>query len=322
MGILCTYYFYMLLTFIHCGVLFTTAGCNNVPISDTLPLSSKDTPLKEERKENVIQSLKKGQKPFEAMLTGQISWRNEDIREELKSVINFLYAKAFEKGQRFDQGTYVVEVNESFLKLLKSFPGVYKRFSSHAHPGEQKNTQHYGFDFKVGDIYPMGKKHILFFSLIIENQAYCFLKPENHGVANVVDTLRHGHEYMFSIAKRVGILNAAPKDGKIHRKERVKYLPICIKKLVEELKNKLTKKGINDVKTGTVVLYSEGVFKENYKNRGISYITECLKECESDEEYSEMTTQFKQVFEDLGLDHLAIRLAQEVILTRNELLAR
>ena len=286
------------------------AGAPNQLFSNTV-LSSTD-------------SIAKGKTYFETMLKGDQAWvrYKKSPQEALGHVMNFLYHAAAKKNQQFDEGTYIVEVSEKFLTLLQGLPDVYPRYSSHQYPGELKGSKkfnHYGFDFKDVEIYPAGKKHILFFPLNIKGTNYCFIKPENYGMADPRDRIMHAYEYGVSLLKRGGVLSIDPHN-EVHRKERIKYLPRELQELAQELIDTLCGNGEN-TEEGFVSILNPQELKENYQRQGLCYLIELFNQhMAGRSETDPLVEKLLAMYKKHQLDHPSERVAQEVILKLDELL--
>ena len=103
-----------------------------------------------------------------------------DEKEAVASIMNYLFKKAEDKGQFFQEGTYIIEgKDERLFNFLKEVSGCYERVSSHEIGDNQ--SQHFGIDMPKGSFSPKDKKHILFFSTERDSKKYLFLKSENYG---------------------------------------------------------------------------------------------------------------------------------------------
>lgn len=140
------------------------------------------------------------------------------LDEDICALIWSLTREAAEKGQEFEEGTYVIsDPNRRLYDFLISNPKAYKRASTHF---KERVKENLGLDLPNLP----GDKKTLLFGLIDEGtdiQAV-FIKPENYGVAHLVsaDFVMHGVETLAAKFRKL-IPGADDRDG--YQKERVPY---------------------------------------------------------------------------------------------------
>ncbi|GEM_PF-6560672 len=182
-------------------------------------------------------------------------------KENMGYIIWTLYGIAgqLNKGY-FTEGTFVIEDKDLRLfKLMRDSGYAYKRISSHF---KAYKTQHYGMDIEN---LPCGKHHILFGELA---NGRIFIKPENHGLSGIQDTLEHGKEYVVAQARKIEsiryLFNMLSDQDPSFKKERISpELLAQFEKLLKEI----------EIDKETIKQHMETA-----KNFGVQKIISILKE--------------------------------------------
>jgi len=265
-------------------------------------------------------SPEKGKELLEEIFNGR-EIKKDTEQVDVAKIMRYLFQKAQQKDQTFDEGTYLIEDPDGlFFNFLTSLKGSYKRISSHTYG--DSTSSHYGFDVPEGWMQPENKRHILFFLTEKDGNKKLFLKPENYGIKQWVHFFLHGAEYVESLAVRGGLVTQDPETQRNHKKERTKYLPDDIKELLTKCKD-LLEMGSRKSDTGNFELVEDSQkLTKGLHDQGIAYLRKLIneKDITISKDLSKVLEELEEKLKDRKLDHLDIRVAQEVIFTKEELI--
>ncbi len=186
--------------------------------------------------------IEKGAKVMEDVLAGKTrKYMSDDLvyshLHAIRDLAWFLYGKALEKNQGFEEGTFVI-VDEDFklydflmtyvksknetvtgistqdpLLHMSDNPFAYSRDCSHFPLAKQKFTP-YGIDIRFAenaaaeDSLPAFKTHILF-GKIDEERHLMYIKPENHGLYKGDGFMGHATEFGVAQVRKIPTLRNA-----------------------------------------------------------------------------------------------------------------
>lgn len=269
----------------------------------------------------------------------KIPTRNqEEYLRSIISVIWFLYSQAIENGQKFDEGTFVIEdlgwrVNNflmTYVAIYGNMVSGYKKqnrieqpltetladpdlnmsFNGFAYPREsshfkvsQKLFRHYGIDVRFGDsgelpLLPASKRHILF-GKIDQNKQLLFIKPENYGIYYKDGFIYHGSEFIESNARKFG-LTSKTDDDPSYAKERIPAT------FLKEFKAALAASGIPDKQQAELLALAK---QDDYGIKILYYDDLLAKPA-----VQELEQKYSKLF-----NHLKLRTGREVIITHQDL---
>ena len=237
--------------------------------------------------------------------------------DAIKKLMVTFYGIAQQKGQGFEEGTFVIEDPQGILfTFLRQHPQANQRTSSHFADRFPKsvtagiaNTQGYGIDINfpnnsIESGYEMG--HILFNQFVHKGKSYTFIKPEHWGIGYMQVP---GHAWEFVTAQANKAIYPARDDAPTFRKERI---PQTIKKLWENLvaTSKLDKKQQEEFKIVGI---------ENKGGSGIWKMRDLIEEHKN--KFDEKTVkEFNDAIAKEQYDNLDVRKGREVIITQEDLL--
>ncbi|MCX5924798.1 MAG: hypothetical protein NT124_00665 [Candidatus Dependentiae bacterium] len=239
--------------------------------------------------------------------------------ENLRAIIWSLFAIAAQKGQSFDEGTFVIEDQNNYLyRWLATFPGAKQRLATHFQ--EYPGITYYGLNIKN---LPHNHTTLLCgsFTHNANNKQYVFIKPELHGVEEWGEWASHGVGLFQSKARKhipgaQALFGSDDQEG--WRKERV---PSAISNLFGTI-IKLANKGwahswlspASHHKNNPATLIKNGKTGGIWKMREIVHaIDEKTIPAQKKAEFKDLKTRFEA--ECKKYDHLDIRKGREVILT-------
>lgn len=276
-------------------------------------------------------------------------WKNKSHKNRLDDLISltwYFYAQAFNKGEAFSQGTFIVQdpygnfanvlmayveaendnirgTKAAFPKVFSSNPFAYARTSSHLGYSRTQGGEfeHYGIDVRyskddnVGHMLPAGKSHLLFGKIAPYGSYHpqphldIFFKPEDFGLSTK-EGVHHGAEWIVSLMRKTpGLKQIIGGDDELaYRKERV------IDAFAQEAKNAI------DLANKT----TQGFDKEDalaaIKNRGLSGFKQVIDRQInlSNDVKQAMNRVYEKYAKDY--DHLDRRIGREVILTQGDLI--
>lgn len=260
-------------------------------------------------------------------------WNGRELSNEIleqdyvASIIHYLFQKAEQKGNGFNEGAFVVEDQDHALfNRLCELSGSYKRISSHRIGNNM--SAHYGFDLPEGLIRPTDKRHVLFFSTVIDKgKKVIFIKPENYGTQQLDHLVNHSIEYLESFAKRYSLIWGDIHNPSQERKERVIYLDPSLKQAICDCIQTLSTQDDSVVcadlgDSYEFLPHNEDTLQQKFQQNGISLIVTLLQK----KEYGQSATVQGELYnlmtllDSKSMDHLNMRTAKEVILTKDELL--
>jgi hypothetical protein len=261
----------------------------------------------------------------------------------------YFYAVAIEKGQAFEQGTFVIQDNDhaiynflmNYVKMvnpaitgtlrdpastISSNVYVYSRLSSHFKQ-EQERFRHYGIDIRYPGytiaqaLLPAQKSHILFGDL---GNGYIFIKMEDAGIA-FLSVAQHAIDYLLAQV----------------RKPMVKYYletyaPAYIDDLVnnyigtdddpnyrkERVPQDVLERSFGILEKGSLTPEQKLRITLQFTQQGIHGIINELKNpaCPlSAAQRKQLIDYLKELVATEGLDHQDIRYGKEVIISRNHI---
>ena len=247
--------------------------------------------------------------------------------EPILSLIWYFYMKAYEKGQAFEQGAFMIEdPDDRLYDLLMRYAQkknndiktmapvkissnkyAYKRLSSHLkHSRSEDDPAHYGIDIRLADnarpvpYLPTLKKHLLFgkVKLPYSEKKLLFIKPEDAGLYYADGALDHGLDFVISLGRKTAPSLFGSDDEARYRKERIpKEIVSAIKKHLPREKDLLTA-----VQKYGIQAWHKVVNPNDFSDPKNLY-------------YNGLIGSGNK-----GYDHPAIRHGREVILTREEFL--
>jgi hypothetical protein len=170
----------------------------------------------------VAQLIQQGNALITAIFNGRYHKVDNEERSSLdlkaKALVWALMARAIEKGQEFDEGTFLILDPDMHLYNFMMTLGGYQRDSTH-YKGRTQGPSQWGLDLQG---LPKGKRTLLF-DLVDANTSKqaLFLKPENFGLFDPRDIAMHVYELFWA---RVNKFIAGADDLDNFRKERVPYV--------------------------------------------------------------------------------------------------
>ncbi len=250
----------------------------------------------------------------------------EDYLQNIATFLSYLFKLAVEKGQGFEEGTFLVEDPQgSIYNFLDKYPEASDRTSSHlveyfqrkypekvtTHAGK-KATRVRGIDvvqdvnlynpFGESMIPTQGGKRHLFFMRVGD---YTLIKPENWGTS-WSDILPHGYEFVVAQARKTPALQAyfGTDDEPNYRKERIPG------------------KLLNHYKEIVGIYPNSDELTARAKAYGIHEMVDNLQRIKQDQNIDASIRQkARLLFEVIqgDYDHLDVRIGREVIITQDEL---
>ncbi len=264
----------------------------------------------------------------------------QEALEKIVEVIHTFYECAVQKGQKFDEGTFVIEdknfnIYNSLLDyiqkanteitgithydkpLMVSYnPFGYARRSTHF-VDKQKEFVPYGIDIRFGlegteeALLPAGKRHLLIGKLDTQKQLI-YIKPENHGLYYKDGVPGHGHELALAQARKSPMIknlfsnwfniDLGSDDAENCRKERVP------EKFLNEFAHALIRE---EILHPSVIIELHAMAR----HKGIQALFSPL--AQRSQALEQLRIRYEISFE---YDHPEIRYGREVILTHDELL--
>ena len=296
----------------------------------------------------VRQQLDNGKKYAEDIIAGDLSAIPTGTQEEyLRSIIAiqwYLYGKAVEKGQGFEEGTFVIKDKD--FKIYNFMMGYVKKMNpaitgdvrdplamkSYNQFGYSRDASHfihlkkqfrpYGIDIRFGEngsetpLLPAYKRHILF-GRADETDHKIYIKPENYGLYYKDGFLMHAQEYGAAQVRKPNVFAQAARtiagylgyeistDQALgFRKERIPPL------FVAEFNQNLDQEDSID-------LEQKKLLKNYVKING--YQTLFLPSIVKAPKFQDLIDKCRK---DKRLDHLEDRIGEEVIFKHNELTAK
>lgn len=141
----------------------------------------------------------------------------EKSKKNMAAIMYFLHAKAREKGQQFEEGSFILEDPDGKLSTwIQSLDGCNPRISSHM---KEYNTQNYGIDVK--GLLPWNDLNtvlVIPFKHANTGKTCLFLKPEKAGTETAWDNVLHTIHFIEAQARK---LQTGGDDRPEWRKERV-----------------------------------------------------------------------------------------------------
>lgn len=261
----------------------------------------------------------------------------QEYFDAILSLMWYFYAEAINKGQKFEQGSFIVQDSQdrlftflhSYVKKMnpqswKTVAGTlgsqnpygYTRESTHLYDSKEQGSDynHYGIDARyqganssigsVQYILPIQKSHILFGRVFPrDGNKRVFIKPEDYGLYVADGLPMHGYELGFSVARKI----FGGDDAAHYRKERVeKALIARMQQMFGDSRSYLDSSG-------------QKQFLAAVKRYGVQELVRLSVALPN----GWLQASIKKYLGELGkqYDHLAWRYGREVILTNIEFIS-
>lgn len=266
------------------------------------------------------------------------SGNQKEYLDSIAALSWYLYSEAVNKGQAFNEGTFVIQDKDlklynflmGYAKLVNTnikgetqdigtytsnVPFCYPRRSSHfeycqkgSKGGQSLNKErftqygidmHYDIDAKTVPLLPHNNKHLLF-GLLDKEKNIIFIKPEGHGVYTLKDRVHHTLGFAQTVLRKVGLATL------------MKYK--LTEKSQDFLKSKITE--VKDLLDSKKIQQLGWYDNSEVKFRGLQYLS-------THKLVPEIVYELDQrEVKDCSLyDHMHMRHLEEVILTPAEFLS-
>ncbi|MDR3646158.1 MAG: hypothetical protein P4L22_01305 [Candidatus Babeliales bacterium] len=167
-------------------------------------------------------------------------YNQEKYLTDIVNLIWYFYYLAALEGKSFEEGTFLINCNQSNLivDFLSAYSASYHRISSHF---PEMKIQQFGIDIPQAQrtylMFPPFMKFHILYGKISEDEI--FIKPEDHGIGDIKDFALHSISYIQSLHRRfLGSESAESRKERIPANITTAW-KILTKLLINETNNKL-----------------------------------------------------------------------------------
>lgn len=284
--------------------------------------------------EEAIAFIQQGQDLMKRILKDEVSSLSKNTRkshQEMTQIVWFLMYYALQKGQGFNQGSFIIEEEGKLFDFIEAL-GIRRECS---HFTNRPHDKWYEIDV-INGLMPAQKKIVLFgfVSVFSQKEKVLFFKPEDASGAipshlmAIPDLIAHTVSYFESKINKTFLLGA--DDLPAMQKERIPYnLLVVLKKLIEHLQEEKNIDLYHPI-LHKLLITDPNVVLQSARTWGVAYIhhfvTAFYQELQSSPHFNDTGTlhEFNKIMRDINeilinFDNLEHRVGREVYINKTQL---